>query len=350
MKANTNSKKIDIKYIAYFAVGIILLIAVIVTGKSGLSQTDKDIYAKALELDESLNGVGFNNFVLSDYKVRFFDGNIDYVVNGNNIEKEKAAYETFVGTTVDIDGEYQVLLPVYDRFSQMFDMLSTAGNLAEGNFSFGESDYSTNAHIATLWHESFHTWQFTNYESEILAQATSAGITKSVNYADVILNEVDNNDELKAMFIQEMSLLQTLIKSDDIHSESAMLNEILTLESKRSTMMSSQAAFIEKYYQTIEGSAKYVESNVFKALEGNDKWVATYLKPFEYTNGSGKYYDMGMLKCMILDQLSLDWKASFDPTVSLNELLRQAVANTLAECGTKEDGSLCGAASFSTRR
>lgn len=316
--------KLNWKYVVYIAIGVLLLILTIVTGKTGLSQTDKEIYAKAMELDETVKGFGFNNFVLSDYKVRFFNGNADYVVKGDAVEKEEAVFETFVGTTVEVDGEYQVLLPVYDRFAQMFSVLANAGNLAEGEFSFEEANYSENAHIATLWHEAFHTWQFTNKATlvEDLARESGIGIDEGTGYTEIILNEVDANKTLISMFEQEMQLLMQIV---DAESKADLINEVLALQKEREAMLSPQAVFIENYYQTVEGSAKYIEANVYRELEGTEAWEETYMMPFTYTNGSGKYYDMGMLKCMILDQIAPDWKASFDATISLNELLQKAV-------------------------
>ncbi len=318
--------KLNWKYVVYIAVGVVLLILTIATAQKGLSQTDKDIYAKAMELDDTVKGMGFHDFVIRDYKVRFFDGNADYVVKGDEVKKEKAVIETFVGTTVDIEGEYQVLLPVYDRFSKMFSMLSQAGNLAEGDISFEEEAYSTNAHIATLWHEAFHTWQFTERASQIESLAIEAGIDENTRYEEVLLEEVDANETLKTLFEQEMDLLWQIINAED-EQKVDLINDVLAFQEQRKEVLSTKAAFIERYYQTVEGSAKYVEGAIYKELEGAQAWEETYMKPFVYTNGSGKYYDMGMLKCMILDQVAPDWKESFDATVDLNELLQQVTEN-----------------------
>ena len=49
------------------------------------------------------------------------------------------------------------------------------------------------------------------------------------------------------------------------------------------------------------------------------------MAPFTYQNGSGKYYEMGMLKCMILDQIAPDWKESFCVTTDLDVLLAETL-------------------------
>ena len=313
------------KYIAYALVGVILLIMVLVTGTNGLPKVDQEIYSDALKLEERVNGFGFEDFAISNYKVRFFDGTIDYVVKGDSIEKEEAAFQTFVGTTVEIDGEYQVLLPTYDRFEQMFSALSTVGSMAEGSSSFEETDYSTNAHMATLWHEAFHTWQFARQASQLLEMAEEAGIGEETKYAEVLKNEVDSNNALVLSFEKEMQLLTQAYEENDIMKKCEILQQIFTLQEERKELLSKQAVFIEQYYEMVEGSAKYVEGCAFKELEGQEAWESTYMGPFEYENGSGKYYTSGMMKCLILDQIAPDWKATFDVTISLDVLLQQAM-------------------------
>ncbi len=317
--------KLNWKYVVYIIVGIVLVILAIVTGTSGLSKTDREIYEKAIEVNQSVNGLGFTDFDISKYKVRFFDGDNDYVVSGEGIEKEDPALETFVGTTVEVEGEFQVLLPTYDKFSQMFTALSTAGNLTEGNFSFGESDYNKNSHIATLCHEAFHTWQFAEGFEKIEGMAKQAGITEDMSYSEIILNEVDSNKELVLLFEQEMELLFQALEQDNIEQKKELVEQVLNLHSKRDALLSPQAVFIEQYYETIEGSARYVEACIYKELEEQQKWSQTYMAPFSYENGSGKYYEMGMLKCMILDQLAPEWKESFDAVINLNILLQQEI-------------------------
>jgi len=42
-------------------------------------------------------------------------------------------------------------------------------------------------------------------------------------------------------------------------------------------------------------------------------------------DGSGKYYDMGMYKCMLLDQCLPDWQTQFKTTPDLDGLLLKCV-------------------------
>lgn len=313
------------KYRVYVIIGVVLMVLTLVTGTYGLPKEDKEIYYEALKLDEKVKGFGFPDFAISDYKVRFFDGDADYVIKGETIEKEKAVFETFVGTTVEVDGEFQVMLPTYGRFAQMYSALSSVENMAEGSISFDEADYSQKAHIATLWHEAFHTWQFTKSAEELYELAEKAGIGGENSYEEVVQNEVDSNHDQVLLLEKEIQLLFQAYQSEDMTAKRLLLEQVFELQEERAGLLSEQAVVAEQYYKTVEGSARYIESCVYKELEGEEAWENIYMSPFVYENGSGKYYTEGMIKCMILDQIVPDWKKNFDVTVSLDVLLHQGL-------------------------
>lgn len=50
------------------------------TGPYGLSNVNLGIYDTAVSLDETVQNMGFEGFSIKDYKVRFYDGKQDYVV------------------------------------------------------------------------------------------------------------------------------------------------------------------------------------------------------------------------------------------------------------------------------
>jgi len=145
-------------HILYGAAGVLLASLTLVTGDYRLSETDREIYDRGIELEDDMAKNGFTDFSLSDYKVRFFYGNCDYVVFNEEVKKENAVFDTFVGTAYEIQGEYQVILPTYRNFSRMFSMLNAAQSVSEGEMHFSEAEYSEDAHVATLWHEAFHAW------------------------------------------------------------------------------------------------------------------------------------------------------------------------------------------------
>lgn len=111
--------------IVYVATGVLLAAGSAVTAEHGLSNVNRDIYQSALALDGEMQKLGFDGFMLRDRKVRFYDGKCDYVVetDANNqmiVTKEKAQLDVFAGTTLEVDGQWQVLLPTYEQFSGLF--------------------------------------------------------------------------------------------------------------------------------------------------------------------------------------------------------------------------------------
>ena len=68
--------------IGYALTGFLLAACTAFTGSYGLSKTDREIYRRALSLENDMEKMGFSEFSLADYKVRFCNGNCDYVVEG----------------------------------------------------------------------------------------------------------------------------------------------------------------------------------------------------------------------------------------------------------------------------
>lgn len=314
-----------IQKLGYGAVGVLLAISVAVTGHYGLSKVNWEIYDTALGLESKMQENGFLGFLPSVMKIRFFDGESDYVVADGNAKKEKAAFDTFVGTTSKIDGEYQVILPTYENFSKMFSILNNAQAAMEGETKFSENTYNTNAHAATLWHEAFHAWQMTNWEKKIDAAYTQAGLLPEDSLTDIVRNEVDSKEELVVSFSDEMELLWQAYEAADVEEKKRLVTEALTVAEERKTQLSNKAIYAENYFEMLEGSARYVEAKAYCLLEGEMAWREVYLGTFTYENGTGKYYAMGMYKCLLLDELMPQWKDTFCVTDSLDDYLRCAI-------------------------
>lgn len=322
---NQKGKKMKLYRIGYGAVGVLLAISVVLTGSYGLAKVDREIYKTAMGIEEQMQENGFTGFMPSEMKVRFFDGTKDYVVADGKVTKEEAAFDTFVGTTSKIDGEYQVILPAYDNFSQMFSLLDTAQGVTEGEMDFAENTYTTNAHVATLWHEAFHAWQMTNWENEVNEACVAAGFSPEDNMTDIIRNEVDSNDKLVVSFSREMELLRNAYETADVEEKKQLIIEALNVADERKAMVSAKAAYAEEYFQMVEGTARYVEARAYLLLEGDAAWKETYFGDYTYEKGNGKYYEMGMYKCLLLDELMPEWKDGYCVTDSLDNYLRSAV-------------------------
>ncbi|MDD6307049.1 MAG: hypothetical protein PUA75_08970 [Clostridiales bacterium] len=314
-----------VKKIGYGIVGVLLAASVALTGTYGLSKVDREVYDTAMELEEQMQKKGFLAFTPSKMKVRFFNGKEDYVVRGNVVTKEEAAFDTFVGTTSKIDGDYQVILPAYENFSDMFALLDTAQNAAEGEANFAEDTYSINAHVATLWHEAFHAWQMTNWEKEVNEKCKEAGLGSEETIDEIVLSEVDSDKELVVLFSEEMELLMNAYETENQEEKKHLVTEALAISDKREAQAGRKVTYAENYLEMTEGSARYVEAEVYRLLEGEMAWQKAYLGAFIYRNGTEKYYTMGMYKCLLLDELMPEWKEYYCVTDSLDDYLRNAV-------------------------
>lgn len=313
--------------IAYGFTGLILGIGTVLTGSYGLSKVNQEIYKNALSLEGDMEKMGFPEFSLADYKVRFYNGNCDYVVKGENIEKEDAILDVFAGTTIEVLGEYQVLLPTYEKFSALFDLLDAAGTvsqgMSEGTMVFTQDTYSENAHAASIWHEAFHAWQADRWQDEIDALMKRVNLSEEDNREDIIVREADGNSMAKAMFEEEMMLLKKAYQGEGEERKECIL-KALALGDKRREILSDSANAMEFYLENLEGSARYVESLAYRSLEGDEAWQSRYMGEFQYENGSGKYYCLGMLKGLLLDEVAKGWQGEFSMELGLDKLLKDA--------------------------
>lgn len=320
--------------VIYAAMGIFLAVGSIATASYGLSEINRNIYQDALALDETMQELGFDGFKLKTIKVRFYDGSNDYVVQADaegyiTIKKEKPQLDVYAGTTVETDGQWQALLPTYEQFSRLFDALEALGSyeqgMQEGSFAFSESDYGESSHVATIWHEAFHAWQSENWSKDVEALMEKAEVENEDSREDIIVKNVDSDRELVALFNEEMQLLMKAYQTEGVEEKKALVEKILEIAEKRKEKLSQAAEAMEYFLENFEGSARYVEGKAFRELEGESTWETVYLSEFQYENGSGKYYDMGMMKCMLLDQLSDGWQKEFSPETGLDELLSTAI-------------------------
>ena len=155
-----NRLKVNKQKAVYLCIGIILAVAVLLTGTYGLSVRNLSIYEEAVLLQEKMDELGFQDFRILDYPIAFFDGNKDYVVTGEGkeykVETRKPVFSTYVGTAYEVEDHYEIILPTMESFEKIFSMLGMAENLQEfqkGNAaSFEESEYEDKEQAATIWH------------------------------------------------------------------------------------------------------------------------------------------------------------------------------------------------------
>lgn len=316
----------NIGKIIYGAVGFLLTAATVFTGSYGLSQENRRLYEEALSLQEKVEKVGFQDFQLADYKVRFYNGTKDYVVIPDtagvqiqSVVSQQPVFDTFVGTTYEIEGEYQVILPTLEHFAKLFDLLGTAEQISEGSLSFEQAGYGRKEHIATLWHEAFHAYQMTHYIQKIQDLLPNENFAEEMQ--EIIVEDVDSQENVVKYLKEEVNLLKKAYQTSDLSQKQAIISEYFTLEEQRIQLLSPEAQTAEQYYELIEGTACYMESVIYQLEYNTEKMEEHYIQGFSYENGSGKYYKIGLLKCYLLTQLKPDWNRNYQFEKSLNELL-----------------------------
>lgn len=319
------------KRLMYLAVGVALGIATIVTGTYGLSDRNIEIYKEAIEMVEEMEESTFAGYQLSQFPVAFYDGDHDYVVTKSEenyqIEKRKPVLDAFVGTAFFVDDHYEVLMPTVEKFNKMFELLNTAQSASgesKKDTGFEEVNYGDEEHIATMYHEGFHAFQMTNYEDAIVASLQGRSFEEDDFGEQLIVDSIDNQPEVVKVYEKQLALLKKMVLSDSIDEIKKDLLQYKEQEEKRKALLSEDVLILEEYYERVEGTAYYVESTAYRKVHTEEEYSAYYIDAIDnYTEGSHKYYNMGMAKCRILDKLSEDWKENYDFSVSLTDLLYQ---------------------------
>lgn len=298
----------------YILLGIILILATIFTASKGLSKNNIEIYKEALSMQSYIDKLGFKGFNLSNFRVRFYNGKSDYVIYADKIEKENAVLDIFAATSIEVNGEYQVLLPTFERFSEMFSMFNTANLLiAESeNYQYSKAD-----HINTLWHEAFHTYQFTYFEDSIRKLFPYESIEET------IVEHIDTNEIAVELLSESVEKLLMAYYAQDDEATLTLIKEYFEITDKRKEIVGSELANVEEFYKTIEGSASYIEANSYMTQNNRKMFEERYILDFNYTNGASKYYNIGMLECFILDKLDKGWKDNYDFSKTIDDVLRE---------------------------
>lgn len=293
------------RIIAIALIGVVLVAGVIATGRYGLAEENIAIYKKAVAL-ESADNFGFEGFNLTDYPVAFYDGDKDYVIKWDNgeyeISERSPVINSIVATAYPVDEHYEVLTPTVEKMSSLLGLI-------------GGGTYGTDEHIATLWHEAFHCWQLTNYLDNIESIPLVAVDER------IIAENADTNEQAVALFEQQAQLLQSAVETNDIDMIREYIVKYKELEQERKALLSDEVNTLEDYYTRVEGTACYIEACVHKTLLP-DSFETNYIQTISgYSGGSAKYYKTGMAMCMILDNISPEWKNEYDFSKPLINLI-----------------------------
>lgn len=316
------------KKIIYIVIGILLLTATILTGTYGLSSENIEIYSDALAMQKEMDEMGFSGFRLSDYPVAFFDGDYDYVLTATGdsyeIQRRRPVLSTYVGTAYPVDDHYEVLMPTVERFHDMMELFSSAEQLEQMSSGealvMEESEYGKKEQIATIWHEAFHAYQSTYYMEQTVNLLEGHDFSEG-DFGDgeaIIVERVDENPQVVELYKKELELLKQAVLSEDIDTIRELALEYKSLEEERQALLDEDILILERYYKQLEGTARYVEVCAYRNLYSEEAFQSRYVEPMdEYTNGSGKYYDIGMAECLILDKLNPNWQSDYDCSTDL---------------------------------
>ncbi len=293
------------------AIGIGILSGAILTKPFGLSDEDRACYENAVSLQYAADDIGFEGFHLTDYPVSICDGKYDYVLTSNgdsyDVTKRAPVIETLAATIYEVDGHYEVIVPSHSLMESLVGIMGETWNEDE--------------QAAAMWHEAFHGWQMDNYEDNIDSIIGEQSF-EDENYGEPLINsQYAANPQAADIFSRQLVLLSDCISEKDIDSIKAAIVKYKELDEERTAMLSEDTVNLERYYTRVEGTAIYVESCICKDQDA-DLFKSKYLSKLgAYSDGSVKYYTLGMAQCMLLDKLDPEWKTDYDFSDDLINLI-----------------------------
>lgn len=153
-----------------------------------------------------------------------------------------------------------------------------------------------------LVHESFHVFQHLSEESR---------------YPDEILgfNYPIDFKNIQLRILERKRLFEAFV-STDLKKKQQKINEFITLRDKRTELFPEYLEY-ENSVETIEGPAFYVEYQALKDVSSNkENVISKYAKQLidnnlSHINIRSSCYNSGLFICLLLDDISKDWKVEF---------------------------------------
>lgn len=204
---------------------------------------------------------------------------------------------------------------------------------------------STEVWTTMIMHEYFHGFQF-----------------KHSGYLDYFEGIEMTQDTLKSLYLQnswfkesidrENDMLLSAIASEDIAQIQLFVNSFFELREQRRVItkrkLNVDIKAIEQLFETMEGTARYVEFNlydIFSTRQPNIEMAKSdtlyqsysYFKEFSFeeaqwlykTGSTTYYYAIGFNTLQLLDQLKIDYQSKlFLNSISLEDILRTALCST----------------------
>lgn len=291
--------------------GVVLLAGNILTTPAGLSDEDISCYKAAVALQNSADEIGFPDFYITDYPIAFCDGKYDYVLTSNgggyDTEKRSPVIETLAATAYENGDHFEVIVP-------------TKGTMKTVSGIMG-AKWDEQQQVCTIWHEAFHCRQFT-YFRENIERLTKGHSFEDKDFGEPLINsEYSANPKAKELFTKQLELLSQAQNETDIDKIRDIIVQYKETDEQRTALLSEEAQILENYYTIVEGTAYYVEMRMCRVQDENrcNAQYADRLTDFSY--GSAKFYALGGAQCLLLDKIDVNWKADYDFSVPLSELI-----------------------------
>lgn len=205
---------------------------------------------------------------------------------------------------------------------------------------------STEVWATMIMHEYFHGFQFKHPGYLNYFEENTGSITQ-----ETLQSLYSQNSWYKESVDKENEMLLSAITSEDITEIYSFVNSFLELrEQRRMTTkqkLDTDITAIEQLLEAMEGTARYVEFNLYDILSTKQPDIEmvksdtlyqsySYFKDFSfkeaqwlYKAGSTYYYAIGFNILRLLDQLKIDYQSKlFQNDISLEDILRKELYST----------------------
>jgi len=172
-------------------------------------------------------------------------------------------------------------------------------------------------------HECFHAFQYKHKAYVLNAVATN---TINAALGDSLQQLYAVNGWYKQSIDQENTMLLTAIKSHNKQSLYANADSFLVLREHRRKLAAQnlhlQVENAETSFETLEGTARYIEAATLKAAsKNNPAWL------YETTISDRYFYATGYNICLLLDKLGTPYKRTLfrNGSLTLEDILKQVL-------------------------
>lgn len=172
---------------------------------------------------------------------------------------------------------------------------------------------SNDYHVVSIMHELFHAWQANRYSDKFGRSLAQSQMVDKYPYGNSHLNE---------LFTREGKYLVKALQAKERGEKLRLARKFLYTRERRRKEMHVEYINYEKFYEWLEGLAKYTEIKAYEVAhrhtdalafsyeEGMPYWETEWdnLEELGQVDGSSRFYLSGMAQARLLDQLMDNWK------------------------------------------